>query len=374
MNKRILVVVGMLVIMLFVVQVVVISAESAGENQSEEKDYLIGFHDEASADFVMSASMEVQYEFEYMDVVQMSLSEEVALSIENDPHVAFVEEDIEFEALQTVPWGVEHIAAPTAHASNLTGSGVSVAVLDTGIQATHDDLNVVGGVSFIESESNPYIDTNGHGTHVAGTIAALDNSTGVLGVSPDVDLYAVKVLGASGGGTLSGIAQGIEWSIENNIDIINMSLGGLTGSPTLEQASNNANDHGIVVVAAAGNDGTSWWGGNTINYPARYDSVIAVGAVDQTNNRASFSSVGNQLEVMAPGVDILSTVPTNGYDSFNGTSMAAPHVAGVAALILSQDSSLSNNDVRQILQDTAVPLGETWYYGYGVVNAIDALN
>jgi subtilisin len=255
----------------------------------------------------------------------------------------------------------------------VTGSGVKIAVLDTGIDASHEDLNVAGGASFVADEPDALTDGNGHGTHVAGTIAALNNNVGVVGVSYDVDLYAVKVLSAAGSGTLSGIAQGIEWAIDNDMDVINMSLGGSTGSSTLKQASDNAYNSGIVVVAAAGNSGSFFGLINTIGYPARYDSVIAVGAVDANNNRASFSSVGNQLEVMAPGVDINSTLPGNQYGALNGTSMASPHVAGAAALILAKYPNMTNVEVRQKLRDTATNLGSAFNYGHGVINVEEAL-
>jgi subtilisin len=246
-----------------------------------------------------------------------------------------------------------------------------VAVLDTGIDASHEDLRVVGGASFVSDEPDALSDGNGHGTHVAGTIAALNNNVGVLGVSYDVDLYAVKVLSAGGSGTLSGIAQGIEWAIDNDMDVINMSLGGSTGSTTLKQASDNAYNSGIVVVAAAGNSGSFLGLINTIGYPARYDSVIAVGAVDANNNRASFSSVGSQLEVMAPGVSINSALPGNQYGELNGTSMASPHVAGAAALLLAQNPNLTNVQVRERLR--ATNLGSAFNYGHGVINLEAAL-
>jgi subtilisin len=207
---------------------------------------------------------------------------------------------------------------------------------------------------------------------VAGTVAALNNTTGVLGVAYNADLYAVKVLSASGSGTLSGIAQGIEWSVANGMNVINMSLGGSSGSIALQQACDNAYARGIVVVAAAGNSG-SRGKQNTIGYPAKYSSVIAVGAVDSNNNRASFSSVGGELEVMAPGVSILSTTPGNTYSSFNGTSMASPHVAGAAALIKAKYPSLTNVQIRERLKNTATYLGDPFYYGNGVIDVEKAL-
>ncbi|MCA1031229.1 S8 family peptidase [Bacillus timonensis] len=346
-----------------------------------KKDYLIGFHSKVTTQDVANLNKfggKVKHQFKYMNVVKVSLPEQAVFALSKNKNVAFVEEDAiattfakpvtqptVTAASQTVPWGIPHIKADLVQSAGNTGSGVKVAVLDTGIQRSHSDLTVVGGASFVPAEPDPYVDLNGHGTHVAGTIAG---HTGILGVAPSVSLYAVKVLDGNGSGTYSGIIQGIEWAIQEKVNVINMSLGGSQGSTALQQACDNANNSGIVVVAAAGNSGSKGKR-NTIGYPAKYASVIAVGAVDSNNNRGSFSSVGNELEVMAPGVAIYSTVPYgNGYDTYNGTSMASPHVAGAAALILASNPSLSNVQVRDRLKNTATPLGSSFYYGYGVIN------
>ena len=352
------------------------SVEASGKNTVTKKDYLVGFKTQVtnqSKNLVNSLGGSVQHEFQFMDVLLVSLPEKAAEALSKNPNVAFVDEDAEVKAFaQTTPWGITHINAHKAHSSNVTGSGVKVAVLDTGIDASHPDLNVKGGASFISGEPNALVDTNGHGTHVAGTVAALNNTIGVVGVAYNADLYAVKVLSASGSGTLSGIAQGVEWAIANNMDVINMSLGGSSGSSALQQAVDNAYASGIVVVAAAGNSGTKGRQ-NTMGYPARYSSVIAVGAVDSNNNRASFSSVGAELEVMAPGVSILSTVPGGGYASYNGTSMASPHVAGAAALIKAKYPNLSASQIRDRLRNTTTYLGDPFFYGNGVINVERAL-
>ncbi|WP_078381234.1 S8 family peptidase [Sutcliffiella halmapala] len=342
------------------------------------KDYLIGFKNPVSKQtnqLVTTLGGTVNHQYKHMEVLQVSLPEVAVAALEKNPLIEYVEEDIEYKIdAQTVPYGIPHIKADVAHSQNVIGTGVKVAVLDTGIDSSHEDLRVAGGASFVSGEADALTDGNGHGTHVAGTIAALNNNVGVLGVSYDVELYAVKVLSSSGSGTLSGIAQGIEWAIDNEMDVINMSLGGSTGSSTLKQASDNAYNSGIVVVAAAGNSGSFFGLINTIGYPARYDSVIAVGAVDANNNRASFSSVGNELELMAPGVNINSTLPGNQYGSLNGTSMASPHVAGAAALILAKYPNLTNVEVRQKLRETATNLGSAFNYGHGVINVEEALN
>jgi subtilisin len=350
----------------------------AGDGPGETKEYLVGFEPGAAANAngenaVSALGGEVEHEFGFADIVQVTLPEEAVRGLENNPNVTYVEENAEVESYaQEVPYGVEQVGALDVQQNDgNTGAGVSVAVLDTGI-ADHSDLNVVGGASFVAGEPD-YDDYNGHGTHVAGTVAALDNDFGVLGVSPDVDLYAVKVLGADGSGTMAGIAQGIEWAADNGMDVANMSLGADMGSTTLEQAVNYAHSQGVTLVAAAGNSG-SLGNLNTIGYPAKYDNVIAVGAVDQNNERASFSSVGDELDVMAPGVSVNSTYLNDGYQALNGTSMAAPHVAGAAALMLAEHPHLSNEDVRNVFNSTAQPLGDHFYYGNGALDVRAALD
>lgn len=378
MNKSLRKIFTVLLAVVMVLSFSFMPSDASANGKLVMKEYLIGLKTGpsiAQADSLVSTlGGEVEHQFKHMNVLHIKLPEVAVAALEKNPLVEYVEENVEMQTTaQTVPYGVPHIKADVAHAQNVTGAGVKVAVLDTGIDASHEDLRVVGGASFVAEEPDALTDGNGHGTHVAGTIAALNNNVGVLGVSYDVDLYAVKVLSAGGSGTLAGIAQGIEWAIDNNMDVINMSLGGSTGSTTLKQASDNAYNSGIVVVAAAGNSGSVLGLINTIGYPARYDSVIAVGAVDSNNNRASFSSVGSQLEVMAPGVAINSTLPGNQYGELNGTSMASPHVAGAAALLIAQNPNLTNVQVRERLRDTATNLGSAFNYGHGVINLEAAL-
>ncbi|WP_077737098.1 S8 family peptidase [Bacillus sonorensis] len=349
------------------------SASAAQPAKNVEKDYIVGFKSRAKTaavkkDIIKESGGKVDRQFKIINAAKASLDQKALKKVKNDPSVAYVEEDHVAHALaQTVPYGIPLIKADKVQAQGFKGANVKVGVIDTGIQSSHSDLNVSGGASFVSGDSNPFIDGNGHGTHVAGTVAALDNSIGVLGVAPNVSLYAIKVLNSSGSGTYSAIVSGIEWATSNGMDVINMSLGGSSGSTALKQAVDNAYARGVVVVAAAGNSGSSG-SSNTIGYPAKYDSVIAVGAVDSNSNRASYSSVGSELEVMAPGSGVYSTYPSNTYATLNGTSMASPHVAGAAALILSKYPTLSASQVRNRLSSTATYLGSSFYYGNGLIN------
>ena len=298
--------------------------------------------------------------------------------------VAFVEEDQQCFAIeQNIPWGVDRIDAEVVHSYN-KGTGIKVAIIDSGIDLEHPDLQVYGDVTYVSGTSSGD-DDYGHGTHVAGTVAALDNDIGVVGVAPEAYLYAVKVLSSSGSGWWSDVISGIEYAVDPNedgdlsdrMDVINMSLGSRSGSSALQLACNAANDAGIVVVAAAGNSGNSWAYGDRVLYPARYDSVIAVAATDSSDERAYFSSTGPDVELAAPGYSIVSTAMGGGYTTKSGTSMASPHVAGLAALVIASgiedtDNGLINDEVRERMQETAIELGDPGRdneYGYGLINA-----
>lgn len=259
---------------------------------------------------------------------------------------------------QTLPWGVDRIDADLAWSAG-NGSGVKVAVLDTGIDLSHPDLaaNIAGGYNAVNPNKAPK-DGNGHGTHVAGTIAAVNNSVGVVGAAPAARLYAVKVLGDSGVGWLSDIIEGIDWSIRNGMQVINMSFGTSSDSQAFHDAVIAAYNAGITMVAAAGNNGPA---DNTVNYPARYPEVIAVAATDQADVLATFSSRGPEVDLAAPGVSIYSTYKSSSYATLSGTSMAAPHVAGSAALVLQLKPGLSPAAVRDHLMATAEPIAGSPY-------------
>lgn len=354
------------------------SAQAAGKEEAKEK-YLIGFNEqEAVSEFVeqveandgvaiLSEEEEVEiellHEFETIPVLSVELSPEDVDALELDPAISYIEEDAEVTTMQqVVPWGITRVQAPAVHNRGITGSGVRVAILDSGISA-HEDLNIRGGASFVPGEPTT-ADLNGHGTHVAGTVAALDNSIGVLGVAPNAELYAVKVLGANGRGSVSSIAQGLEWAALNNMHIANMSLGAEGPSSTLERAVNYATSRDVLVIAATGNNGSG-----SVGYPARYANAMAVGATDQNNRRANFSQYGTGIDIVAPGVAVQSTYPGNRYVSQNGTSMATPHVAGVAALVKQRYPSWNATQIRDHLKNTATSLGSTNLYGSGLVNA-----
>ncbi|MEW6545699.1 MAG: S8 family peptidase [Bacillota bacterium] len=307
----------------------------------------------------------------------------VPRALASHPWVARVEEDARAFALarkppaqpaQQLPWGVDRIDADLAWASS-RGTGVKVAIVDTGIDKDHPDLvdNLKGGYLAIQTgvykRKGPdgWDDDNGHGTHVAGIVAAVDNTIGVVGVAPEAWLYGVKVLDRTGSGYYSDIIEGIQWCIDNGMQVINMSLGGSTDSPALHDAVIAAYNSGITIVCAAGNSGPEE---DTVAYPARYPEVIAVAATAADDSVPDFSSRGPEVDIAAPGVSILSTWNDGGYATASGTSMASPHVAGTVALYLAAQGPASPDQVRQHLMATAEPLPypSTWV-GAGLVDA-----
>ncbi|MFX1499085.1 MAG: S8 family serine peptidase [Promethearchaeota archaeon] len=279
-------------------------------------------------------------------------------------------------------WGVDLIDAEMVWGSfdgatnvitNIYGQGIKVLVIDSGINYNHYDLNdnYYGGYDWQDGDSYP-MDTLGHGTHCSGIIAAEDNGAGVIGVAPFTKIYMARV-GASGPNP-DYVRNAIYWGINNHVDVISMSLG---VPNVLSQACQDAYDEGIVLVAASGNDN------GAISYPAKYDSVIAVGAINSGLTRASFSNYGPELDLVAPGVNIYSTCAgqldtgNDGYQLLSGTSMACPMVAGVCALILCTNPFMQSREVRWCLYNSTTDLGSSgWdqYYGWGLVNAEAAVN
>jgi subtilisin family serine protease len=313
-------------------------------------------------------------------------------ALRRDPRVAFVSVDAEVQAfakptgnvsqpLQAIPTGVRRIGAIS---TGNQGQGVAVAVIDTGISLKHPDLaaNIVAGKNCLVGKKAAE-DDNGHGTHVAGTIAALDNQIGVVGVAPQAKLVAVKVLDSNGSGTWSSIICGIDWVTANaaayNIKVANLSLGGAGSSDgacgslnndALHRAICRARDAGLTFVVAAGNSASD----AAYSVPAAYDdAVITVSALADADGLpggsgsatsygsddsfATFSNFGQVVDIGAPGVAILSTWKDGGYDTLNGTSMAAPHAAGAAALYLSSHPGAGWTAVRDSLRQSGESLG-----------------
>ena len=315
--------------------------------------------------------------------VAVVLPETALRALSTRPGVVRIDDDLAIYATrkpspaqppQTIPWGIQRVNAPAAWPVS-AGTGVRVAVLDTGIQLDHPDLaaNIGGGYNALNPRK-PANDGNGHGTHVAGTIGAVNNSIGVVGVAPNVTLHAVRVLNDAGRGFLSDLIEGLDRCRSRNIRIVNMSLGASSDNQSFHDAISIAYASGIVLVAAAGNNGGGYGTGTgQVDYPAAYPEVIAVSATDQYDSFAVFSSSGPAVDLAAPGVDVRSTINGSNYATWSGTSMATPHVSAAAAIRVALHPTESPEQVKAALQSTAINLGlPSDQQGAGLVDAYAA--
>jgi thermitase len=272
-------------------------------------------------------------------------------------------------------WHLSKIQAPAAWDLSTGSTSKIVAVVDTGVNFNHPDLAgklLSGGYDFIANDSDP-TDENGHGTAVAGTLSpATNNALGVAGVSWNTPILPIRVLDASGSGSYSAIANGITYAADHGAKIINLSLGGTTSSTTLQNAVNYAWSKGCVIVAAAGNSGSS-----SPEYPAACTNVIAVSATDSNDARPSWSNYGSYVDISAPGTNICTLYGSNQYANWNGTSFSSPIVSGVLALMASTNGNLSNSALVTALLNNTDDIGTAGYdvyFGYGRVNAYKAVS
>lgn len=303
-----------------------------------------------------------------------------AKAYSSNAKVAYAEPDFAAEAVGSpddpyfgLQWGLTKIEASQAWDMTAGSPSINIAILDTGVDPDHPDLanKVISSVDFTHSASLD--DVYGHGTHVAGIAAAMtNNAVGVAGLGYSSTIMNVKVLSDAGAGAYSWIASGIVWATDNGAEVINMSLGGSFASSVLEDAINYAWSKGVVVVAAAGNNGDT-----APMYPAYYTNCIAVAATDANDARASWSNYGDWVDVAAPGMSIYSTLKNDGYGYKSGTSMASPHVAGLAALVFTTVSDANgdgklNDEVRNLIEATCDDIGLSGI-GYGRINAAQAV-
>ena len=291
-------------------------------------------------------------------------------------HGTFVPDDPDYNDPALV-YGPQTVEAEAAWDITTGAAGVTVAILDSGVSGGHEDLTgrVLTGYDFVNDDNDP-ADDHGHGTHVAGIAAGTaGNTLGMAGIA-QVDVLPVKVLDQNNTGTWADIADGITYAADNGADVINLSLGGYTNSATLESAVDYAYDAGIPMVAAAGNGANS----NPF-YPAYYTETLAIAATTGSDTRWSLSNYGTQIDMSAPGDTIWSTDwtsgnPTTGYKSRSGTSQAVPHVTGAAALLYSYDSSLTRDEIHDLLTSSAHDLGASGWdqlYGHGRLDINQAL-
>jgi len=345
---------------------------------------IVKFHPTVSSqtrdDLVKQFSVSKKENLRLKDTVALNIpkgqANAFAKQLSKNPNVQYAEEDFVAKALDipndpdySSEWGLQKIFAANAWTTTHGSASTLIAITDTGIDGYHPDLadKIVARANFT---TDPDTDNNGHGSHVAGIAAAdTNNSIGVAGTAYNTKLLSVKVLDSNGSGYYSWIANGITWAADNGAKVINLSLGGSASSQTLQNAVNYAVGKGVVVVAAAGNNGNS-----LPFYPASYSNVISVAATDSNDHKASWSNYGTWVTISAPGVSILSAYQ-GGYTYLSGTSMATPFVSGVTGLIWSQHPTWSESQVANKLESSADKIiGTGTYWKYGRLDACNAVD
>ncbi|HIW34365.1 MAG TPA: S8 family peptidase [Candidatus Paenibacillus intestinavium] len=251
-----------------------------------------------------------------------------------------------------IPWGIDTVRAPQVW-QYTTGRQIKIGVIDTGIDFQHPALkgSILPGINLI-NRGMPPLDDNGHGTHIAGTIAASNPAHGMIGIAPHALIAPVKAFDQNGSAYVSDIIQAIDWCVRNGMDVINMSFGMKTRSKAMLNAVIRAYNKGVIIVASSGNESKK----KSIDYPARYPHTIAVGATNSLRKVAPFSNQGIYIDIFAPGDRIVSAWLNGDYHEMSGTSMATSHVSGAVALLLERSPHLKPNEIKSILKRSMQPL------------------
>lgn len=361
------------------------AAASPAQEAEEKITLLVNFHTQPGAAEKQWVEDQlggtVKYSYEMIPAMAIIVSPDQIDSVVEHPNVGVVEEDGQAYVTDiNNTWGVKAIGGGLAHNLGFFGDGVTVGLIDTGLDYNHPEVAHVylGGHDYVNNDTDP-MDDHFHGTHVTGTIAALRDGAGVVGVAPNIQMWVAKGFNASGSGDYSDLIKCVEYVSLQGCDVVNNSWGG-GGSYTLKQAFAASQAAGVIHICASGNNYSL--GG--VSAPAKYDTTYAVGAMETIWKAADFSNTGAQLDFAAPGVDILSCDLGGGYVLASGTSMATPHVVGVAALALASGTITDQNgdglvwdELYERLQLTAVDVGDWGWdkvFGHGMVNAQAAIS
>lgn len=355
-----------------------LAASDQGSEGEKTERVVIQYNEEINVNILKDIPHTIHYRYESLDSVAVTIPGNKISELKGETAVKSIEEDGQVQvSFQETSWGTDSVEMNKSRSMGLSGEGVKIAILDTGIASKHPDLNVAKGISFVQGTEG-YEDDNGHGTHVAGIIAAQDNEIGTIGIAPDAEIYAVKVLDEEGNGLNSEVVAGIDWAIDQGVDIINLSLTSCKPSDLTKNAIKKARNAGVQVVAAAGNkDVCVSENIDDILYPARFPEVVSVGAVTKKLNGSDYTYSGPSLDFTAPGARIESTYITNddfptGYATMSGSSMAAPHVTGILALYEQLFPEMSDSERKELLISNSLDKGDGGKdntYGYGVAQA-----
>jgi subtilisin family serine protease len=343
----------------------------------DSKVVLVGFKGNRPDDALRAAGATVTREYKHLPIVVASMPANNVNQLSNNPNILFVaNDDIREFSAQTLDWGVDRIDAEYVWTNSVyDGSGVNVAILDTGGDMDHPDLTWAGGYSVVHSDPNDFEDKVGHGTHCAGIVSANNNDIGVVGVAPNCDIYAVQISDSKFIYT-ENVLAGIDWILGthldgdpgNDIQVVNMSFGGTYENAAEGAAMLEMYNAGILLFSSAGNSSAA------VGYPAKYSYIVAISASDQYDNFATFSNFGPEIELIAPGVRIYSTYKRGKYWPMSGTSMACPMAVGAAAVAMQKYPNYTHEQIRALLNNTAEDIGLTAYQqGNGLVDVEKAV-
>ncbi|MCL2358938.1 S8 family peptidase [Candidatus Bathycorpusculum sp.] len=342
--------------------------------QTPIKDVIVGFTNTPNPQLLNKHNATILESYNIIPAIHAILPQDAIEQLNQNPNIAYITENTQTQPTGTINWAPQQINATTAWTQS-TGTNIKIAILDTGINPI-DDLKIHGGYNYIDNNTNT-TDLYGHGTMIASIINTQHNSTtGLTGIAPDAQIYAIKVLNDQGIGKLNHAISGIQWAIENDIQIISISWCITDENNALKQALITAYSKGILIVAAAGNTGEVASG---VGCPACYDTTIAVSAIKEDTRKLEQACTGPEIELTAPGEDIYAIGPDNQLHSGTGTSYATAYVTGTAALIWAKNPTLTNIQIRNILCQTATNLqpndqsNRDIFFGYGLINATAAL-
>ncbi len=381
MKKTALILVGMTALLSFVWgcssdNVSSPTTPSAADKELSMVDVFIGYQGAHPGAAITAAGGAIRRDYKNFPVVFATIPVAARQGLGQNANILYVEDNVSRhfcveEAAEVLDWGIDRIDAEVVHAAGNKGVGVNVAILDTGGDKDHPDLNFAGGFSTVTDDPTDWDDINGHGSHCSGIVSANDNEIGVIGVAPDCNLYMVRI-SKSGPFGDDTILPGLDWVInthldadpDNDIQIVSMSWGGTYASAAEEAALQACYDHGMLLVAAAGNEE------GAIIYPARLPTVMAITASAPGDIAAWFTNFGPEAELMAPGRLIYSTYKNGQYRSLSGTSMSCPMVAGAAAVAWAAHPTYTRDEIRQLMRDSAEDIGLPFeYQGYGLADA-----
>ena len=369
--KKILLI-GIMLVIIFALSPSYLTKASPVNNEA----VIIKYRSEENKQLIIQEADAVLEEYEHLPMMMIKVTSAQLKRLRSEGLIEFYEENQQFtlqnqfkvanlSSAELTRWNLKAMDVQNGWSHGYTGKGVKIAIIDSGI-ANHSDLKIAGGKSFV---GESYDDDHGHGTHVAGIIAGKHNGVGVAGIAPNAEVYAVKAIKSDGVGDVRVVLQAIDWAIDNHMDIINLSFGGLEYAQSLHEGIKKASEHGLLIVAASGNEGNDNGTGNTVNYPARHEEVISVAAINRYFKRSSFSGTGDSNDFAAPGEEIYSTYLNGQYATYNGTSMATPHITGMLALLMEQYPYATPTELREGLRYIADDLGDAGFdalYGYGL--------